>query len=275
MSTPDRLTDEERIEAWLDDDADLRIPDTAWGRALYDSLRTVLAARLAAQPPATDRDALAEQVGVSVWGYTPEHIAALRDINPDWQPLIGHEREIFDATYDALAACPAPDTTLRRDVEEREAAGAQRFAPPSHGSQVPRWETEAEEVARNLAEKAAPDTLADRVQALADRLDAAPPSNFDFINRERRRLSADLRALLAGRSDASPEEEGGPLRCPYVSTDPYVLYRGDRDDGWRCGREKGHDGAHRLYSADGEHVIYSASWERRADASPEGGEQRG
>jgi hypothetical protein len=32
-----------RVTAWLDDDADLRIPDTPWGRALYDDLRLLVA----------------------------------------------------------------------------------------------------------------------------------------------------------------------------------------------------------------------------------------
>lgn len=43
MTTPDttRLA-ASRIRAWLDDDEDLRIPDTEWGRGLYDDLRAVL-----------------------------------------------------------------------------------------------------------------------------------------------------------------------------------------------------------------------------------------
>src|SRR5690606_21638707 len=32
------------VEAWLDDDSELRIPDTRWGRALYAALRSLLSA---------------------------------------------------------------------------------------------------------------------------------------------------------------------------------------------------------------------------------------
>lgn len=37
----------ERVTAWLDDDEEFRIPDTEWGRGLYDALRTLLATHLA------------------------------------------------------------------------------------------------------------------------------------------------------------------------------------------------------------------------------------
>lgn len=32
----------EIVSAWLDDDEGLRIPDTEWGRSLYDAIRTLL-----------------------------------------------------------------------------------------------------------------------------------------------------------------------------------------------------------------------------------------
>ena len=60
-------------------------------------------------------------------------------------------------------------------------------------------------------------------------------------------------------------------RCDARSTDPHFC-RGKRDDNWTCGLGYGHEGPHRLYTADGEYPLPAllSSWvERKARPLPE------
>lgn len=49
-------------------------------------------------------------------------------------------------------------------------------------------------------------------------------------------------------------------RCDAFCTDDLFLPNYAREDGWRCGKEKGHVNGHALYSMDGERRLPVAGW---------------
>lgn len=171
MSTPDRLTDEEPREAL----AALIRREVGWpDRQSRELADTILAARLAAQPPATDRDTEDEE--------------ATRDA-------------IYSALHEVLACDPmwiGDDGEPLDYLPEREVLIGEAV------------ERQTDAVLSVLAARPAPDTLADRVQALRDEwAQHGPGTEYERVF-GRQVISVEfavqqLDALLAGRSDASPE----------------------------------------------------------------------
>lgn len=131
----------------------------------------------------------------------------------DYERLDRWQARAIDVAVDSwLAARPAPVCdTCGGDGE------VLTMVPGSTGEpvegMVPCPDCVAQRPRNDGIARPAPDTLADRVQRWADscdtlarQLDAADPESAN----EKRLLADDLRALLAGRSDASPE--GGEQR---------------------------------------------------------------
>lgn len=213
---------------------------------------------LAAQPPATDRDA----------------------------QLTGRPT-LTDVIVTKMIEEYGEDDATWRDLRS-----AQRIA------QAARAHIESEpRIARALAARPAPDTLADRVQALAERYEQErerclewyrdPSKHADEGHPDRllrladmlHRHATDLRALLAGRSE--------PTLAERVQANPVLLdalrYHEERRT---MNNPKGWGHVHRAVSRSraaypsatdeqyAEALAVLALLAGRSDASPEGGEQR-
>lgn len=225
MSTPDRLTDAQPRVTLTDNERETAL---AWLRAhnadkgggfggLWAMIRGTLAARLAVQPPATNRDALGmawddgNATGLDGW------VGPGRGTEPDPEGIDARERYLDRV----LAARPAPDTLADRvqallDHWERDGlvcgCGHELGEHNGYGC---------------YAVLSYTPTLVECTCKEGD-----DRNDVDFAIR-------DLRAaLLAGRSDAS--SEGGHDFLPVAGhpDDDECTHRADGTDATYCGRRK-------------------------------------
>lgn len=196
MSTPDRLTDEEREElfqagshhpehcacsayvieqAFAEDDCCQDLLDT------FAAVERILAARLAAQPPATDRDALTEgECGEPRVTLTEKEARQVIDAlgwdweeEPDVPSVEDAAAEVLGAVAEVVAArlaAQSPGECGSCGVVPEGDCPKSRRACGHHCNHV--WTHDhcdwcgAEFTGDDNAARPAPDTLADRVQAL-------------------------------------------------------------------------------------------------------------
>jgi hypothetical protein len=171
---------------------------------LVETVEHILAARLAAHPPATDRDTALELMALGRRAQNDPGQFVKRiypDDYGDYERLDRWQARAVDAAVDSwLAARPAPDTLADR-VQALDDPAARHYAAFVGA--------EAERV-----------RLAHAIEALADEWDdyewtapcATEREKGEAAGREKATWARadDLRALLAGRPDASPE--GGEQR---------------------------------------------------------------